>query len=343
MAKGDNRRGRKIYRVRYDRIVVFLLIIITIAVLASSCVNKIKGKDNKANAPEIPKITTTTEKKETAQTTKKADSSALAPEDTTETTVTHSQFTTVLYAPEEAYKGDLVLVNHDYEYIFPEGDIEAVTIVGNRNDYYQAGDYVTKLDKEVLVQLNALMEAYAMSDGSGTTDVFVQDGFRTYDEQVVRHSSGKSRTFPAGHTDYHTGRTFDMFLMDSESGSGYAYFTADEWFSQNCGSYGFILRYPEGKQDKTGENSRTYTYRYVGTPHASYINLHQLCLEEYIEKVKGHNNEEPLEISADGHNYQVYYVPMAENGGTDIPVPADKEYTVSGCNAGGFIVTVTVD
>ena len=59
MAKGDSRRGRKKYRVRYDRLVVFLLIIVTIAVLASSCVNKIRGKDNRANAPEVPKITTT--------------------------------------------------------------------------------------------------------------------------------------------------------------------------------------------------------------------------------------------------------------------------------------------
>jgi D-alanyl-D-alanine carboxypeptidase len=34
---------------------------------------------------------------------------------------------------------------------------------------------------------------------------------------------------------------------------------------------------------------------------------------------------------------------MAENGGTDIPVPMNKTYTVSGSNAGGFIVTVAVD
>lgn len=341
MAKGDSRRGRKKYRVRYDRIVVFLLIIVTIAVLASSCVNFTKGKDNKANAPEIPKITTTAPKKEQQTTTTE-------PVNTTEpkgeeATTANPDFTTVSYAPEEAYKGDLVIVNHDYEYMFPEGDIEPITIVGNRNDYYQAGDYVTQLDKEVLVQLNALMEDYAKAQGKTTTDVFVQDGFRTYDEQVRRHSEGKSKTFTAGHTDYHTGRTFDMFLMDSDSGTGYAYFKADDWFNENCGKYGFILRYPEGKQEETGENPRTYTYRYIGFPHAAYINEQQLCFEEYIEKVKGHTIEEPLEYSVNGQKFNVYFVPMAENGGTDIPVPVGKTYTVSGTNAGGFIVTVAVD
>ncbi|MBR2955099.1 MAG: D-alanyl-D-alanine carboxypeptidase family protein [Ruminococcus sp.] len=341
MAKGDSRRGRKKYRVRYDRLVVFLLIIVTIAVLASSCVNKIRGVDNKANAPEIPKTTTTAPNKEQQTTAPKTEDTTTSTLETA--TSANAEFTTVTYAAEEAYKGDLVLVNNDCEYMFPEGDIDPITIVGNRNDYYQAGDYVTKLDKEVLEQLNILMEDYAKAQGKTTTDVFVQDGFRTYDEQVRRHSEGKSKTFTAGHTDYHTGRTFDMFLMDSDSSTGYVYFTADEWFSKNCGTYGFILRYPEGKQEETGEKPRTYTYRYVGFPHASYINEQQICFEEYIEKVKGHTIDEPLEFSANGQKFNVYFVPMAENGGTDIPVPMNKTYTVSGSNAGGFIVTVAVD
>lgn len=342
MSRGDNRRGRKKYRVRYDRIVVMVLVIVIIAVLGSSCVNGLKGKKNVGSSPELARNTTTAPK-EDKQTTTAADGTGNPVDSTENTTTTAAEpVNTVSFSAEDVHKGNLILVNAEYEYTFPEGDIEPITIVGNRNDCYQAGDYVTKLDKEVIVQLNALMEAYAASMNSTTTDVFVQDGFRTFDEQVARHSSGKSKTFEAGHTDYHTGRTFDMFLMDSTSSSGYSYFEADEWFSQNAGSYGFILRYPEGKKEVTGENPRTYTYRYVGVPHASYINFNQYCLEEYIEDVKRHTNENPLEITANGHTYNVYYVPAEEEGKTEVPVPEDKEYTVSGCNAGGFIVTVTI-
>lgn len=343
MANGGNRRGRKKYRVRYDRIVVLALVIITIAVLISSCVNGIKGKKNIGSVPELSKNITTAPKD--IQTTTEAAETEANPQNSekpTETATTAVAGSTVPVAAEDVHKGDLVLVNADYEYTFPEGDIEPITIVGNRNDFYQAGDYVTKLDKEVIIQLNALMEAYAASKNADTTDVFVQDGFRTYDEQVDRHSSGKSKTFSAGHTDYHTGRTFDMFLMNSDSSTGYSYFAADDWFNQNAGSYGFILRYPEGKQEKTGENPRTYTYRYVGIPHASYINFNQLCLEEYIEEVKRHTNDNPLEITAGGNTYNVYYVPAAESGNTDVPVPDGMAYNISGCNAGGFIVTVTI-
>ncbi|MBO5163892.1 MAG: M15 family metallopeptidase [Ruminococcus sp.] len=339
MTKGDKRRGRKKYRVRYDRIVVLVLLIISIAVVVSSCVKKFSGEDDTETSSDVSSSAVTeptesetpTEPQATAESTEAATDEADVPTSSVEYDKTASQM------------GSLVLVNSEYEYTFPEGDIDPVTIVGNRNDFYQAGDYVTKLDKDVIAQLNALMEAYAASMNAETTGIFIQDGYRTFEEQEERHRSGKSKTFDAGHTDYHTGRTFDVFRYDSQSGTGYSYFEADDWFKENSGNYGFILRYPEGKETATGENPRTYTYRYVGVPHASYINSHQLCLEEYITEVKGHTNENPLEISANGHTYNVYYVPAETEGKTAVPVPTDKEYTVSGCNAGGFIVTAALN
>lgn len=338
MTKGDKRRSKKKYRVRYDRIVVFVLLIISIAVVASSCVKKLSGKEDIESSSEAPPsaVTEPTEPEVFTEPQTSAENTEIPTE---EAGVLSSS---VEYDKAASQMGDLVLVNAECEYTFPEGDIDPITIVGNRNEFYQSGDYVTKLDRDVVTQLNALMEAYAASRNSETTDIFIQDGYRTFDEQEERHRNGKSKTFDAGHTDYHTGRTFDMFRYDSQSGTGYSYFEADDWFNENAGKYGFILRYPNGKETATGENPRTYTYRYVGIPHASYINSHQLCLEEYITEVKGHNNENPLEISADGHTYNVYYTAAEDEGKTSVPVPADKEYTVSGCNAGGFIVTVTL-
>ena len=111
------------------------------------------------------------------------------------------------------------------------------------------------------------------------------------------------------------------------------------WFADNACKYGFIVRYPEGKQEQTGENPRNYTYRYVGIPHAVYMKENNLCLEEYISKVKSYTKEAPLEINTDSGSYSVYYVTAIE-GGTSVDVPADKSYTVSGDNCGGFVVTV---
>jgi D-alanyl-D-alanine carboxypeptidase len=100
------------------------------------------------------------------------------------------------------------------------------------------------------------------------------------------------------------------------------------------------VRYPEGKDEATGEKARTYTYRYVGAPHASYMHENGLCFEEYIAEVKTHTKDDPLTVAVDGVVSLIYYVPASEEGDTDVTVPKDKEYTVSGNNFDGFIVTV---
>jgi hypothetical protein len=53
-----------------------------------------------------------------------------------------------------------------------------------------------------------------------------------------------------------------------------------------CGEYGFILRYPKGKEDITGIDYEPWHIRYVGQPHAKLIMEHGLTLEEYINTLK---------------------------------------------------------
>ncbi|MCL2342909.1 MAG: M15 family metallopeptidase [Firmicutes bacterium] len=54
-----------------------------------------------------------------------------------------------------------------------------------------------------------------------------------------------------------------------------------QWMKAHCAEYGFILRYPEGKQDITGVMFEPWHFRYVGTDAAAYIMEHGLCLEEF--------------------------------------------------------------
>lgn len=50
--------------------------------------------------------------------------------------------------------------------------------------------------------------------------------------------------------------------------------------------YGFVLRYPEGKNAITGVDYENWHFRYVGVENAQYMTKHQLVLEEYIQKLK---------------------------------------------------------
>lgn len=50
--------------------------------------------------------------------------------------------------------------------------------------------------------------------------------------------------------------------------------------------YGFVLRYPEGKNAITGVDYENWHFRYVGVENSQYMVKHQLVLEEYIQKLK---------------------------------------------------------
>lgn len=55
-----------------------------------------------------------------------------------------------------------------------------------------------------------------------------------------------------------------------------------QWLMENCWKYGFILRYPEDKQEITGITYEPWHYRYVGEEAAEYIMANGICLEEYL-------------------------------------------------------------
>ncbi|MDE6530377.1 MAG: M15 family metallopeptidase [Lachnospiraceae bacterium] len=58
------------------------------------------------------------------------------------------------------------------------------------------------------------------------------------------------------------------------------------WLAENAHEYGFILRYPQGKEEITGISYEPWHFRYVGVENAQIIYEKQICLEEFIESIK---------------------------------------------------------
>ena len=103
---------------------------------------------------------------------------------------------------------------------------------------------------------------------------------QTY-EEVVRE------TMPVGCSEHATGLAVDIVakdyqILDEKQGR------TDEilWLQQNCSRYGFILRYPEGKEDITKVSYESWHFRYVGVEAAEEIMSQGLTLEEYMESVE---------------------------------------------------------
>jgi len=66
-----------------------------------------------------------------------------------------------------------------------------------------------------------------------------------------------------------------------------------KWLMAHCADYGFILRYPVGKTELTGIGYEPWHYRYVGKGTARLIMDSGLCMEEYLEMMRGIKVEIP--------------------------------------------------
>lgn len=98
-----------------------------------------------------------------------------------------------------------------------------------------------------------------------------------------------SYTGGAGQSEHQTGLAFDV---GDAYHSGYNLqtsidqFPGVQWMMKHCAEYGFILRYPEGKQNITGYQYEPWHFRYVGVEAAKDIMASGLTLEEYLGDVQ---------------------------------------------------------
>lgn len=87
-----------------------------------------------------------------------------------------------------------------------------------------------------------------------------------------------------GTSEHQTGLCVD-FITSSMGTSLTAEFEntdAFRWLSENAYRFGFILRYPKGKEAVTGYSYEPWHYRFVGREAATDIHFGKLTLEEYL-------------------------------------------------------------
>lgn len=72
-------------------------------------------------------------------------------------------------------------------------------------------------------------------------------------------------------------------IVDTDSWSSDATLPAQRWLAEHSWEYGFILRYPQGKEEVTGVDHQSGHYRYVGLELATELQGSSLTLEEYLE------------------------------------------------------------
>ena len=237
---------------------------------------------------------------------------------------------------DDIHMGQLLLVNAENRYTFPAG-VSLLRIYDNMitkpngSTIYRPVSTDYKLEAEALQALNNMMFKYFEYDDAAA--FAISSAYRTLDDQEALSS-----LVQPGYSDHHTGYCVAIKYSDNKT-----MLEADHWFYQNCYKYGFVVRYPEGKESITGVSDYKHCFRYVGVAHATYIHQNGLCLEEYVELLKNNYASSAMRLTiaaADGISYEVYYTAKSGEELTTLDVPSNYNYTVSGDNRGGFIVTV---
>ena len=137
----------------------------------------------------------------------------------------------------------------------------------------------------ITAQAFAQLKADASVEG---LNIYEGSGYRDYDFQVKCYESivsayGKeyADTYSArpGYSEHQTGYTIDCNTINDEFGE-----TAEgKWLAKNCHKYGFIIRYPQGKENITGYSYESWHIRYVGVENATAMYEQGLTLEEYLD------------------------------------------------------------
>ena len=231
--------------------------------------------------------------------------------------------------------GDLVLVNQDNKYTFPEAAEKSLVRIYDYRAKTEDGKFCYNLvEQQYKLQASAIdsLNAMMLKNNEVTGDIIkITDAYRTLKAQ-------EGKDIAPGYSDHHTGYCFSIRYDNGD------HIESDHWIYQNAHKYGFVARYPEGKELETGVSGYTYCLRYVGVAHATYMYENNLCLEEYLDLLKNSYASAAMRLTiaaADGFDYDVYYVKASDSEISTIDVPtSDFTYTVSGDNRGGFIVTV---
>ncbi len=157
---------------------------------------------------------------------------------------------------------------------------------------------LTKLSNGTCVDERIYPSLQKMFDDARSEGVnpFVREGFRTRDDQEEimknriskyisegfskKEAKNKAREEVAepGTSEHELGLAVDINAKDGSSPE-----QVYSWLSKNAYKYGFIQRYPSGKEDITGIEYEPWHYRYVGKQAAKEIHNKQITLEEYLE------------------------------------------------------------
>lgn len=185
-----------------------------------------------------------------------------------------------------SYNTDSLLVVANKKYALPDGyepsDLRLVNTISTK-DCYMKEEAASALENMFTA---ASKEGITLVSCSGYRSAATQDIL--YNSYVSRYGVSISDTISSrpSHSDHQTGLAMDIGDHDQATvfTSSMENTPEGQWLYQHAHEYGFILRYPKGKDEITGYTFEPWHYRYIGVEDAMalYNISPDYTLEEYL-------------------------------------------------------------
>lgn len=188
-----------------------------------------------------------------------------------------------------------------YENTAPS-DTSGLNMIVNKR-YYLGESFVpevtalplTYASKNCTLQQEAADAFFAMCDelnAGGKPRMYASSSYRDYNYQVNLYNDYVSRngqewadrvSARPGFSEHQTGLTVDVASSTSGGLSKFADSAEFQWMQENAHRFGWILRYPQGKETITGYDYEAWHYRYLGAELATKVHESGLTYDEYYE------------------------------------------------------------
>lgn len=243
------------------------------------------------------------------------------------------------FTPRDTRQGSLLLIKAGYPIAIPFGAQGMVPV-------WESHPHIT-------MQPDAARMMCALAEAAGTKDEMIPiSGYRPraeqaalYDEVLRTNGAAFAQSYVAkpGCSEHESGLALDLGQNLPHIDPVCPHLPSTgvfKAFRQLAPDYGYIQRYPKGKEAITGIACEPWHFRYVGYPHSKIMAKHGWVLEEYLTRLEAHTGvQNALHFAESGRNMLIF-THRPNPAGSPVALPPGMFCQSAGNNAGGVVVTL---
>ncbi len=115
--------------------------------------------------------------------------------------------------------------------------------------------------------------------------LYISSAYRSTEEQAALFEEAPESAQAPYSSEHEAGLALDVLVFE-HAGKNFINHPVGRWVNDHAFRYGFIIRYPFGREDITGIPFEPWHLRFVGNPHATIMKARGLVLEEYIAHLR---------------------------------------------------------